>query len=51
MARKAICIGINKFANFPQFAIELTATDPVSAANVQIEQGVGVRVTGVDVCK
>jgi hypothetical protein len=39
------------FCSEVQFAIELTATDPVSEANVQIEQGVGVRVTGVDVCK
>lgn len=34
-----------------QFSVELTAEDPVSEANVQIEQGVGVRVSSVaDVC-
>jgi hypothetical protein len=34
-----------------QFAVTLTATDTVSEANVQIEQGVGVRVNSVaDVC-
>ena len=34
-----------------QFSVALTATDTVSAANVQIEQGVGVRVNSVtDVC-
>lgn len=34
-----------------QFFVELTAEDPVSEANVQIEQGVGVRVSSVaDVC-
>lgn len=34
-----------------QFSVELEATDPVTAANVQIEQGVGVRVSSVaDVC-
>lgn len=39
------------FCSEVQFALTLTATDPVSEANVQIEQGVGVRVSGVEVCK
>lgn len=34
-----------------QFSVEAQATDPVSAADVRIEQGVGVRVSSVaDVC-
>lgn len=39
------------FCSEVQFSVLLTATDPVSAANVQMEQGVGVRVTGVELCK
>lgn len=39
------------FCSEVQFSVELTATDPVSSAKVQIEQGVGVRVTGVEICK
>lgn len=44
------CLGIG-FCNEAQFFIQLTATDPVSSANVQIEQGVGVRVADADLCK
>jgi hypothetical protein len=39
------------FCSEVQFAVLLNATDPVSAANVQMEQGIGVRVTGVELCK
>jgi hypothetical protein len=39
------------FCSEVQFSVLLTATDPVSAASVQIEQGVGVRVSSVELCK
>jgi hypothetical protein len=44
-------LGSTSFCSEVQFFVTLTATDSVSAANVQMEQGVGVRVSSVELCK
>lgn len=44
-------LGSTTFCSEVQFFVTLIATDSVSAAQVQMEQGVGVRVSSVELCK